>query len=242
MTVHHFFVAPSDVHDGTVELRGDEGHHAAHVLRVRNGEAISVADGTGRVFDAVVTQIGSVVTAEVRDVREPAPPKPALTLYQAIAKGDRMDDVVEKAVEIGISCVVPFVAGRTVVRWDAAKRTKACERWSAIARAAAKQCRSPWLTTIEPVQDEGHVAAHSGEPVIVLHEGGIRRLRDALPSAPPGTLGIVVGPEGGLTSAEAGRWSGSGAEVVGLGERILRAETAGLVAAAIIRFTYGSLG
>jgi 16S rRNA (uracil1498-N3)-methyltransferase len=236
---HHFFVAPSDVHDGTVELRDDEAHHAAHVLRVRSGEAISVADGTGRVLDAVVTRVGAVVTAEVRAVREPPPPLPALTLYQAIAKGERMDDVISKAVEIGVTRIVPFVAERTVVRWDADKRTKGRERWAAIARAAGKQSRSPWLVTVEDVH-EG--VPHADGAMIVLHEAADELLRDALPSEAPAQLGIVVGPEGGLSPAEVERLRTEGANVVGLGERIFRTETAGLVAAAIVRYVYGSLG
>ncbi len=239
---HHFFVGPSDVQEGFVELTGTEAHHASRVLRVRPGEEISVADDSGRVLDAVVTEVGSVVRAQVRVVHEAGWAKPAVTLVQAVAKGDRMDDVVSKAVEIGVSRIVPFIAERSVVRWDQSRRRKAHERWSAVARGAAKQCRSPHLTVVDEVRDGVAGALSEGEPVLVLHEGGSVRLRDAFPATVPDAVTVVVGPEGGLAPAEIDLLVRGGASIVTLGERILRTETAGVVAAAIIAHAYGSLG
>ena len=239
---HHFFVSPSDVRDGVVELTGAEAHHAARVLRVRVGEAITVADGSGLVLEAVVTEVGDVVRADVQTSREKVAPKPSVTLYQAVAKGERMDDVVSRAVEIGVRRVVPFVAERTIVRWDEGKRRKARERWTTIARSAAKQCRSPHLTDLEELRDGPEDALNEGAPVVALHERAATRLRDALPQTAPEEIVVVVGPEGGLAPSEVRVLEDGGASVVTLGDRILRTETAGLVAAAIIGYAYGSLG
>ncbi len=240
--MHHFFVAPDDTREDSVVIRGDEAHHATRVLRLRPGEAISVADGSGRVIEGVVTDVGDVVWADVRSVRVVEAARPTLALFQAVPKGDRMDDVVTKAVEIGVDEIVPFVAERTIVRWDEPKRRRAHERWTSVARSAAKQCRSARLTTIGDLRDGAGDAFERGAAVLVLHEGTETPLRDALPSEPPESLVVVVGPEGGLSSSEVESLEADGASVVSLGDRILRTETAGLVAATIIRYVYGSLG
>lgn len=236
--MHHFFADPSDIGDGSVALKGDEAHHATRVLRLRPGEQISIADGTGRVFDAVVTKTGDVLEAEIRSESHAEPLLPEIVLYQAVAKGDRMDIAVQKAVEIGVRRIVPFMAERTVVHWDERKRTKAQVRLQEIAKAAAKQCRSPWPTLVAAPTDVIEVDAST----IVLDADAKCRLRDVLPKQTPPTIGLVVGPEGGLSPAEIERATEAGARAATLGDRILRTETAGSIAAALVRFVYGSLG
>jgi 16S rRNA (uracil1498-N3)-methyltransferase len=238
MTAHHFFADPQDVDDRVVTLRGAEAHHAAKSLRVRIGEEITVADGTGRVVDAVVRCLAGEVRADVVSLMTCAPPVPSLTLYQALTKSDKLDDVVEKASELGVHRIVPFVAERSVVRWDAKKRERARERWSLIARAAAKLSKSPWLTGIDAIADG---IAPSEELVLVMHEGSQTRVRDVLPDAAPPSVGIVVGPEGGLSEDEVEELSASG-HAVSLGPRVLRTETAGIVAVAVVAARYGTLG
>lgn len=239
---HHFFVDPDDVHDDLIEFSGAEGHHAARVLRLRPGERITVSDGSGRVLEATVTDVHRGVRAEINSVHTADRPKPVLTLYQALAKGERLDEVVSRAVEVGVARIVPFIAERSVVRWDDQRRRKARDRLTAIARAAAKQCRSPHLTSVSDVRDGLEDAATAGALMLVLHEGASVRLRDALPRTAPDTIAIVVGPEGGLAPSELDALRHEGADVVTLGERILRTSTAGPVAAAIIGYTYGNIG
>ncbi len=242
MTEHHFFVSPSDVRGSVVELTGDEAHHAGRVLRVREGEAITVADGTGRVIRAVVTRVGDTIEADVTSERAVGAPRPSITLLQAVLKGDKMDAVIEKAVEIGVYRIVPFLAERTIVQWDDAKAQKARERWSAVARAASKQSRSPFLAEVMPVAASTDDVTHSPDLGVVLNEGTAERLHAILPSSPPVDLALAVGPEGGFTSHEIEGLESRGFVSAGLGDRILRAETAGLIAAAIVLHIYGSLG
>ena len=239
--MNHFFTAPELVGDGRVRLVGPEAHHAARVLRMKVGETISVADGSGRVVDAVVTKAsGEQVDARVILERRRSPAVPALMLWQGVARRERMDLVVQKAVEVGARRIEPFVAERTLARWDEAKRARVVDRWSAIALSAAKQSRSPWLTEVGPIT-EGPPAAPSGL-VIVLHEEAEVPFRKALPPAPPAHLVVVVGPEGGLTDEEVERLTDGGGVAVTLGERILRTETAGPVALALAAYSYGLLG
>lgn len=240
--MHHFFAAPECVRGDRVTLEGSEGHHAARVLRVRPGETISVADGSGRVLDAVVTRVAADgLEARVILAHDRKPSKPFLALYQGIAKGERMDFVVQKAVELGARRIVPFLATRSIVRWDEDKRAKAAERWTGIALAAAKQCRSPWLTEIAAVAADADALVLGGV-TLVLHEGATTLLRGALPDRAPDVLELVVGPEGGLAPGEVGALEQAGAIPVTLGERILRTETAGPVALALVSFRYGALG
>jgi len=237
MGVHHFFTTPEGVRGGTVVLSGDEGHHAARVLRLRPGERITVADGSGRVFEAVVKTLSGEVEADIVDVHDVSVPRPMITIHQALMKGDRMDGMIEKSVELGVSRISPFVAERSIVRWDDSRKQKALERWMTITLSAAKQSRSPWLAAVDPVG-----ASVPDVAAIVLHEDATARLRDVLPPDAPDDISFVVGPEGGLSEAEVGRLVLSGSTVVSLGERILRTETAGPAAAAIVAFVYGNLG
>ena len=240
MTAHHFFAPPEDIGPDVVTLKGDEAHHAARSLRVRPGEEITVADGTGRIVRAVVTDVGDLVEAEVKDESVVAASRPAVTLFQALTKGDKIDGIVEKATEVGVRRIVPFVAERTIVKWDERKLEKVRDRWSAIAKAAAKQSRAPWIPDICAVASDASGALAT--PAIVLHEQAPARLRDVLPSEPPDELAIIVGPEGGLSDDEVERLRAGGAGVASLGPRVLRTETAGPVAAAVIAYHYGGLG
>ena len=242
MTEHHFFITPEQVRDGVVELRGDEAHHAGRVLRVREGELITVADGTGRVVEAVVQRVGETVEAQVTSERTVALPPPNITLFQAVMKGDKMDTLIEKAVEVGVQRVVPFMAERTIVRWDDSKARKATERWSAIAHSASKQCRAPLRSDVGQVAQSTDDLKTTADLAIALHEGTQRRLRDVLPGAPPDEVALVVGPEGGLSTREAEGLTSRGFVPAALGPRILRSETAGIVGAAIVLHIYGSLG
>lgn len=227
---------------GRVRLEGDEARHAAHVLRIRAGETITVADGSGRVVDAVVTVASrDAVDARVILERVHRPPAPSLVLYQGVARRERMDLVIQKAVEVGARRIVPFLAQRTIVRWDGAKREKAAERWRSVATAAAKQCRSPWLTDVTEVVDGVEAMLDEGT-VVVLHEEADVKLRDVLPADVPDELGVVVGPEGGLSHEEVTSLVAQGGVAVTLGERILRTETAGPVALALAGYAYGTLG
>lgn len=241
MTAHHFFVEPSDITAGVVRIRGDEAHHAYRVLRVQPGEKISAADGTGRIVRAVVSAVGDAVEADVYEESLVELPRPAVTLFQAVGKGDKIDLVVEKATEVGVHSIVPFVADRTIVRWDERKLDRTHQRLRGIAKAAAKQSRAPFVPDVRPVAN-GPEGATDASLTLVLHEAATTLLRDALPEEAPSTVCLVVGPEGGFTTDEVDALTDAGAVSVSLGSRVLRTETAGHVATAVVGFAYGWFG
>jgi 16S rRNA (uracil1498-N3)-methyltransferase len=236
VTAPHFFT--TDVSGEVVHLTGDEAAHAARVLRIRTGEVITVADGSGAVVTATVTHVGSTVDAAVSDRRRVPQPTPRVTVMPAVPKSGKLDLVVQKLTELGVDAIVPWFAERTIVRWDDRKRAAHADRLAAIAREAAKQSRRPRLPEVSLAPSSLEVDGSC----LVLHEAehGVH-LREALP-ATADAITLVIGPEGGLTDAEVERARTQGAGVVGLGEQILRAETASIVAAALVLARYGRLG
>jgi 16S rRNA (uracil1498-N3)-methyltransferase len=237
VTAAHFFVA--SIEGDPLRLEDDEGYHAARVLRLRPGEPLTLSDGRGNVAECEVSTVEPrAVTVHVR-ARRAAPERlPRIVVLPAVPKSGRLDLVVQKLTEIGVDEIRPWVAERSVVRWDERKRRAHAERWRAIAYEAAKQSRRAWLPSVaEPVD----------EPVlppctVALHEAGATRLEEVLPAQPPPEVGILIGPEGGLTDAEVRRVVSLGGAAAGLGTQILRAETAAIVGPALVMGRYRLIG
>jgi 16S rRNA (uracil1498-N3)-methyltransferase len=237
---HHFFVSPGQLDGDQVTLRGDDAHHAARVLRLRTGERITIADGTGLTASATVTAVGDTVEAAVDSRATHDRPLPEITIVQALAKGDAFDSFVDHAVEVGVGRIVPFAAERSVVRWDVSKRERAVERWRAVALAASKRCHAARVAEVDQIHASLDAALDGRERIIVLDPSADARLRETLPATAPATVTLVAGPEGGLTSDELAM-AGTAARA-SLGDLVLRTETAGPAAAALIGFVYGRLG
>lgn len=238
MTAPRFFA--EDVSGDRVALTGDEARHAVTVLRIRPGEAVTISDGRGSVVEAVVEEAGSTLVSRVTGRATEPPPRPELVVFQALPKRGKLDLVVQKLTEIGAGEIRLFPAERSVTRWDRAKGRAQTARLAGIALQAAKQSRRSRLVEVaEPVSLTG---LRLPEATVVLHEEATSRLLEALPADPPTALGLVVGPEGGLTPSEVATLRERGATPVSLGPLILRTETAALAAASIILARYGLLG
>lgn len=239
MTAPHFFT--EEVAGERVVLRGKEARHAVRILRIKPGETITVSDGRGTVVEAlVVTAAQAELTAEVKDRHAVESPLPALQVLHAIPKAGKLDIVVQKLTEIGANVIQPFPAARSVARWDARKAVEQTRRLSTIAREAAKQSRRAWLPEVlAPAPLE---AIDLPAPTFVLHEEAVTRLRETLPEQPPATVGLVVGPEGGLTAEEVAGLTERGAVAVSLGPLVLRTETAALAASVVLLSRYARIG
>jgi 16S rRNA (uracil1498-N3)-methyltransferase len=227
----HLFVASAEELTGTVEVAGEDGHHLARVLRLRAGETVTVADGGGswRPYRVAEVRQAGIVRLEATGPpdREPAR-EPNLAVAFALTKGEKPELVVQKLTELGVERIVPVVAERSVARPDAARAASTLERWSRIAREAARQCRRATLPVVEPLALLPDLAGHHG--LVVAERGGAAA--GDLGSPPGGEILVVVGPEGGLSDDEVkalAPWAR-----LDLGPHILRAETAALAAAALL--------
>lgn len=219
-----------------VVVEGEEAHHAVTVRRLREGEQVVLTDGAGRGATGAVTATGKrVFTVEVERVEERPEPQPALTVVQALPKGDRGELAVEVLTEVGVACIVPWAASRSVAVWRGERAAKSLARWRSTAREAAKQARRRWHPEVRPLASTAEVAdlVTGAALAVVLHEAASEPLADlAVPES--GRVVVVVGPEGGLSDDEVAALRAAGARPVRLGEEVLRTSTAGVAACAAL--------
>ncbi|BBY97972.1 16S rRNA (uracil(1498)-N(3))-methyltransferase [Mycolicibacterium fallax] len=228
-----FYVPALPGAGGSVLLDGDEGFHAASVRRIRVGEAIVLGDGAGAVADCVVTEVNKKdLTALVEHPRFVPAPQPPVTVVQALPKSERSELAVELATEAGADAFVAWQAARCVARWDGPRADKGLRRWSAVARAAARQSRRAWVPPVEGVLGTTELAARiasSDALALVLHEESAVPLADLDPGA-ASAITLIVGPEGGIGADELATLTAAGARPVRLGPTVLRTSTAAAVA------------
>jgi len=220
-------------------LAGAEGRHAATVRRLAPGERLDLTDGAGTLAEGRVTAVrpGAVELAVLVRHFEPAP-SPRLVVVQAIPKGDRGELAVETMTEVGVDVIVPWAAQRCVAVWRGERAEKGVARWRSAAVAAAKQSRRAWLPEITPMAATTAVADR-------VRGAGLALLLD--PEAPDplarlaasaggwgGEVVLIVGPEGGIAAGESELLAAAGTTGARLGPTVLRASTAGAVAAALV--------
>lgn len=231
-----FFVERSQIGEEFIVLEGGDVNHIRNVLRMRPGEKIEICDGQGTDYDCIIDAfperqaILRIVSQRPACVELPV----RLVLYQGLPKGDKMELIVQKAVELGAAEIVPVLCRRSVVRLDDKKKEeKKRERWQTIAESAAKQSgrgRIPAVAAPLPFAEAVRRAASEGRILLPYENAeGMRPTREAfLAAGQSGTTGIFIGPEGGFDAAEVACAAEAGAKIVSLGRRILRTETAGL--------------
>lgn len=238
------YLAPP-LHVGPVVVTGDDHHYLFRVRRLRPGSVVLLFDGVGHEAEAEVEQItGEKAILRIGEVSAATPsPLPRLMVLLALIKGDRMDWAIQKLVELGASEIVPVRAARSVVKLDQHRADSRRERHIAIARDAARQCRSPIAPEIAPLLDFTEAIEHTaGIPLKLLcwaRLGGLS-LPTALPEARPERIAVLIGPEGGFAPEEVDLAQESGFIPVGLGPQTLRSETAAVAAAAILGYVFGT--
>ena len=239
-----FFVSKTEIYEEELEILGGNAYHIARSLRMAVGDEISVSDGEGTVYECTLT--------EIRDERclcrinssytSLAEPKTDITLFMAYPKGDKLEVVIQKAVELGASRIIPFESERCIKRPKAEKLDRQTERLNKIATEAAKQCGRGKLPTVEaPVSFKQMLSLASRfELPLFCYEGdGTRSLREVLECREaPTSACVIVGSEGGFSPAEANEAKSAGLVSVNLGPRILRCETAPLYALAALSYRF----
>ena len=231
---------------GAATVEGDRFHYLARVLRLGAGDALRVFDGEGREFPATVERVDAASALLSLGPAERSAPPRALWLLQGLPKADKLEWVVQKGTELGATHFMPVALERCVVKLDEDRGGKKAQRWQAIAEEAARQCGRadvPRVHAPAPLP-----AALSGLPggcaLLVLDEQArAPSLAEAIRALAPGQpVALLVGPEGGLARAEVAAAVARGGVAVTAGRRVLRTETAALVALAAVQLLDGELG
>jgi 16S rRNA (uracil1498-N3)-methyltransferase len=230
---------------GVLELEGSAADHVARVLRLRAGAEIIVFDGRGGEYPAELLAVDRhgvrVAVGAHRALERESPLE--LSLVQGISRGERMDLVVQKATELGVSRIVPYEAERSVVRLDAPGRARRLAHWQAVAAGACEQCGRNRLPRIdEPCGLEAALAGVAGAELRMLLDPLAATGVVSLLGAHPTTVAVLIGPEGGLAEGERARALQAGFVAARLGPRVLRTETAAITALAAVQAIAGDLG
>jgi len=216
------------------------------VLRLAPGGKLTLFDGGAREALAEVAQVDAQrATLQVGEpARVPEPPRPPLTVLLSLIKGDRTEWALQKLVELGVDRIVPVQAARSVVRLTGRRADDRRNRYDAVARAAAQQCRRPTLPEVAPIQplDRAiHDLAPGALKLLLWERERSRSLASALPASTPDQVAVLIGPEGGFDPGEVDRARTAGFVAIGLGPRVLRAETAAVAIVAVLGYLLGDL-
>ena len=244
--MHRFHLPPENCQGDSLQLDGREAHHALHVLRLKRGEVVTVLDGAGHeFFCAVENTAKDFLTLTVKEKKfTPAPPCPII-LFVAIPKGKIIEDIIEKAVELGAQRIVPLLTERVVTQLDQADAEAKREKWQQVAIEAVKQCGAPWLPRVATPVKLKDVLARGEMPELSL-VGSLQTERRH-PRAwisefcqqhgrLPTSAGVWIGPEGDFTLAELQAIEAAGAKPITLGQLTLRVETAAIYCLSLLNY------
>ncbi len=234
--MYHFFIPEGPSGDREFTVEGPDVNHIRNVLRMKPGEKVAVSDGQDRDWYCIITEIArDLVRLQVEAEAESAELPARLTLYQGLPKGDKMEWIIQKAVELGAHRIVPVAMKRSVVKLDVKRLEGKRQRWNAISESAAKQSgrsRVPEVSTVYSLEEAVREAAELDLALLPYENArGMAATESALQALQSGMdVGIFIGPEGGFDRSEVERLQQAGARTISLGRRILRTETAGMAA------------
>ena len=232
----------------TIKITGSDAHHLMHVMRAKAGQMVTVVDDNGQVAAMeMVAFSASAVTLQLKEHLAADTESPLkIMLAQCLLKADKMDMVVQKAVELGAVGVIPISSQNCVARYDAKKGAARKDRWQKIADEAAKQCGRTALLKVRPIVTLGQFIADmqaTDSSLVFFYENeNEQSAKEYLRSLKAKQIVLLVGPEGGFSLDEAKLIEEAGGKSVTLGPRILRAETAALTAIAVTQYENGDLG
>lgn len=241
--MHHFFVTPEQVKEGQVHIEGSDVNHIKNVLRMKLGEEMKISDGNNKKYVCRIESmsneevVADIVEEQAADTELPS----KIYLFQGLPKCDKMELIIQKAVELGAYEIIPVATKRAVVKLDEKKASKKVERWNAIAEGGAKQSgRSivPKVTDVMTFKEALNYAKQL-DVVLIPYElaEGMQETKKVISAILPGeSVGIFIGPEGGFDTEEVELAMEAGAKSITLGKRILRTETAGLTTLSILMY------
>ncbi|HYH02516.1 MAG TPA: 16S rRNA (uracil(1498)-N(3))-methyltransferase [Bacillota bacterium] len=242
-----FFIPAAQIRGNQVSLEGADHHHLLNVLRKNIGDEIQVLNGKGEEFNARICEIRaeSTIAELCGSTGRQTEPRLKINLIQSLPKADKFEWIIQKNTELGVSSFQPVISERSVVKLDAGAKIKKQERWQKIIKEAAEQSGRGIIPQLKPVLEWRQLETNfpPGLVLIPWEDEQIRSLKAVLGEVRelPEQLSIVIGPEGGFARTEVERMAALGAITVTLGPRILRTETAGLVAASASLYHFGEL-
>jgi 16S rRNA (uracil1498-N3)-methyltransferase len=245
IVMHRFFVSPEAISGSQISIAGDQARQISRVLRLKHADRIIVLDNTGYEYEMEIDEVATDLVGGriVKKGKGAGEPSVSVLLYQAMMKLDKFELVLQKCVELGVTQFWPFISEHCVVREPSDSKI---ERWLSIVREAAEQSRRSILPPLYPPVSFELVCKSSPVPGIILWEQersyGISQVLNSELFREAKIIRVFVGPEGGFTSAEISLARHHDIVPVSLGKRILRTETAGLVALSAIMYARGELG
>ena len=242
-----FYVPHPQIENEILKVEGDEVRHIRKVLRLRAGDDLSVFDGSGMEYEGtIVDERSSSVSIRVRNISSRRIESGLeITLAQSLLKGEKMDYLIQKATELGVKRIVPFLSSRSIPLLEKSKRLARHRRWEKIAIGASKQCGRGVIPEIDPPGDYSQFldSVPKSSLKLILWENEGERLKSALRRLRQvNEVFFIVGPEGGLSREEVEEGRRWDFIPVTLGERILRSETASLCLLSILQYEWGDIG
>lgn len=242
--MYHFFVKPEQIQDNMIMITGSDVNHMKNVLRMQPGEEIAVSNGVdGKEYRCGIEEITDThVRCKLWFIKEEGVELPVkVYLFQGLPKADKMELIIQKAVELGVYEIIPLAVKRSVVRLDDSKAKKKGARWQAIAEAAAKQSRRGVIPRVTEIMTMTEAVSYASvmEHKMIPYElsEDMAHTRKVIEGIQPGqSVAIFIGPEGGFEEAEVIEAQSAGVIPVTLGRRILRTETAGITVLAWIMY------
>lgn len=241
--MYRFFVGKEQIGEKTIRIIGSDVNHIRNVLRMKPGEEILISDGEKKEYHCEIKTLDpEYVEALIMFVKEEGLELPSkVYLFQGLPKNDKMELIIQKAVELGVYAVVPVATKRAVVKLDDKKETKKLVRWQSISESAAKQAKRLIIPEVMPVMSFKEAVAFSQtmDVRLIPYElaENMAYTRQVLSQIKPGqSIGIFIGPEGGFAEEEVELALNSGMETITLGKRILRTETAGMTVLSILMY------
>ncbi|MCX5695123.1 MAG: RsmE family RNA methyltransferase [Candidatus Omnitrophica bacterium] len=239
--MHKFFVPAAGILADKIIIEDrEQTHHIKNVLKLKVGEKVAVFDGSGNEYNCVIRELKNKIylNIEKKIPADNSPEKVKLTIACAIPKKAKIDDIIDKLVQLGVSRIIPLMTERVVVKLDKPKEALRYERWKKIALSAAKQCKRNSLVVIEPVKDFKDLIKQSREFDLKLipHLLGDRQsLKEILAGSEASNILVLIGPEGDFSEREVSLAIAAGFIPVTLGDLVLRVDTAAIAAASFIR-------
>ena len=241
--MYHFFSEHEHIHDTYIDIVGSDVNHIKNVLRLKTGDSLLISSGDNIDYTCHIAQIDEEhIRADIDSVDERGRELAfKIYLFQGLPKSDKMEWIIQKAVELGVHQVIPVATKRAVVRLEGKKEVNKQRRWQAISESAAKQSKRMYVPEVSHVMSFKEALAYAKNLDVILlpyeRAKGMQETKEIINSIKPGqSIGIFIGPEGGFDEKEVEQSMDEGAKAITLGKRILRTETAGLTVLSVLMF------